>query len=214
MFTIKKIWALILILILISVPIIVNLIMLMPSTSLDIGNVDAWISFFGSYSGGIIGGVATIIGIKLTLDYSRYKDEDEKRRNILPYIQVMEAYKKDNHQMFIVEEFLNYHTKYSYFIFKNIGLGSAIDVKFYFNIDKKTMSIREPNKVIALAVNDIEYAYIKIPEKLLNGEKEYEVSLQFKDLLGNSYIQDIVFLDKGDEPMSIRRVDSPKRKEQ
>ena len=205
MFNAKRILAIVLILV--SVPVIIDLLMFTPSTSLDKGTVDTWISFFGSYSGGIIGGIATIVGIKLTLDYTKQKDEDEKRRNILPYIQVMEGY-NEKYVDFIAEEILINGTKYSYLLLKNVGLGSAIDIKFDFKI-KEYMYIYNPEKSIALSVNDLEYVYIRVPSSLLNS-KEYEASIKFRDLLGNSYVQDVVFLDRGADPMSIIRTTSPK----
>ena len=64
---------------------------------LEIDTTNQWISFWGSYLGAIIGSVATIAGVTLTLGYQRQKDIDEERKRehereekrrleVIPYI--------------------------------------------------------------------------------------------------------------------------------
>ena len=64
---------------------------------LEVDTTNQWISFWGSYLGAIIGSVATIVGVTLTLGYQRQKDIDEERKKekereekrrleIIPYI--------------------------------------------------------------------------------------------------------------------------------
>ncbi|MCP3029642.1 hypothetical protein [Halobacillus sp. A5] len=50
----------------INIPVIFNFIARQPSKHV-IGDVNDWISFFGSYLGGVIGGIITLIGVQLTI---------------------------------------------------------------------------------------------------------------------------------------------------
>ena len=45
------------------------------------GHKEAWISFFGSYGGAIIGSIATILGISITIDYTN--NQAKKERNFV-----------------------------------------------------------------------------------------------------------------------------------
>lgn len=53
------------------IPMVIALITTAHILEVDITN--QWISFWGSYLGAIIGSVATIVGVTLTLEYQRQK---------------------------------------------------------------------------------------------------------------------------------------------
>lgn len=71
-------------LILIAVPLIIyglSEISLLPVTG---GN--DWAGFWGGYFGAIIGGICTVGGVFLSIQYEREKDKDDAERAVLPYI--------------------------------------------------------------------------------------------------------------------------------
>ncbi|MBU5335885.1 hypothetical protein [Intestinibacter bartlettii] len=109
------------------------------------GLKEAWISFFGSYGGAIIGSIATILGISITIDYTNNQakkernfvttQENENRRlQIAPYLkynQCDELLKERDYTDLpcIIED--NYNTFVNTSIaIKNIGMGPVIN----FNI--------------------------------------------------------------------------------
>ena len=70
--------------ILIAVPLIVYglyEISLLPVTG---GN--DWAGFWGGYFGAIIGGICTVVGVFLSIQYEREKGQDDAERAVLPYI--------------------------------------------------------------------------------------------------------------------------------
>jgi hypothetical protein len=60
------------------IPIIVYILVIIPFPSAHGINRDAWVGFFGNYFGGITGGLCSVIGVFLTLNYYRDKDNIEK----------------------------------------------------------------------------------------------------------------------------------------
>lgn len=188
----KNKWILIGILIIVLLPIIVNSYMLIPSHSFDRGSTDAWISFFGSFYGGIIGGLATIIGIWLTLKYTKEKDESEKKRSVLPYLQVVDDTKRVDCLSYTVRSEITPNSiKNSNLKIQNVGLGTAIDITFNFH-EEEYMRINKPGKIINIPVNESQSIYIVIP------------------ILGNRYRQEITFFDRIHDSMAIKEVTSPK----
>lgn len=67
------------IIIILLFPLIINLIMFIPA-SLTSSDLDAktWLSFWGSYGGGIIGGVGALLAVLLTIRYYMAKDAEQK----------------------------------------------------------------------------------------------------------------------------------------
>ncbi|AGK98153.1 hypothetical protein [Clostridium pasteurianum] len=62
-------------------PVIVYILVIIPFPySGGIGR-DAWVGFFGSYFGAILGGVFSVAGVFLTLDYYKNKDSEEKEKD-------------------------------------------------------------------------------------------------------------------------------------
>ena len=76
--TILKWILLIVIILIVLIPIIVNLFLYIPiQTPADLGNKE-WISFWGSYLGGCVGGVCTLITIYATIKYYEKQDQAHK----------------------------------------------------------------------------------------------------------------------------------------
>lgn len=72
------------VIVLIAVPLIVyglSEVSLLPVTG---GN--DWAGFWGGYFGAIIGGICTVVGVFLSIQYEREKGQDDAERAVLPYI--------------------------------------------------------------------------------------------------------------------------------
>ncbi|MBB6218159.1 hypothetical protein HNQ80_004299 [Anaerosolibacter carboniphilus] len=192
------------ILLILIMPLIVNILMLF-STPLAKGNIDAWISFYGSYLGGVIGGIATIFGIYLTLKYSKEKDIDDKRRLTLPYISIIEYNSRANAKNEITYEAIYIEALSSmtenegcYVTLKNIGFGSAIDITFE---DSHTGDLQK-KLCFNLGLNEEKHFYIKLPsKKIVDGE--YKISLLFKNLLGDQYEQTVIFRNNSEKKLGF-----------
>lgn len=81
-------WKLIVLIICICIfsAIILNLIL-----SIDISDTfriaeNSWVGFWGSLIGSIIGGCVTLIGIKITIDENKAREDENKKFNIAPYL--------------------------------------------------------------------------------------------------------------------------------
>jgi uncharacterized membrane protein YgaE (UPF0421/DUF939 family) len=60
-------------------PVIVNILMFIPSFGLAATNTENWLGFFGNYSGGIVGGIVAYIIAKVQIDHEKEVRETEKR---------------------------------------------------------------------------------------------------------------------------------------
>lgn len=97
-------WNLIVIIICLSIfsAIILNLIL-----SIDIDDIfriadNSWVGFWGSLIGAIIGGYVTLIGIKITIDENKKREDENKQFNIAPYLAL--DINKINNEDIIIEK--------------------------------------------------------------------------------------------------------------
>ncbi len=84
----KTIWKIILISV--GAPIILNVLMWIPSFGLAATNTEGWLSFFGNYSGGIIGGIVAYIIAKSQIEHEkgeRLLEEKEKEKFALNIVE-------------------------------------------------------------------------------------------------------------------------------
>lgn len=91
---IKKNWRYItgILLTLIVIPVIIDWFIIGNKIPSNISN-ENWVSFLGSYVGGISGGVFSIIGVFITIQYFRDKDDEEKKaKNQLMIEQIKKEY--------------------------------------------------------------------------------------------------------------------------
>ncbi|MFW5794888.1 MAG: hypothetical protein ACOCV1_05350 [Bacillota bacterium] len=140
------------------IPIIINYI-LIEIFYLPTIDIKTWISFFGSYSGGIITGFITLYVLYMTLKKnselqfitlrkSRELHDEKTRLSIMPYL-VFESilfneeekseYKVDFDRNFIFgnKNYKNQLSKHEILIkIKNIGLGNIVDLKINTNKTK------------------------------------------------------------------------------
>lgn len=76
----KYFWAIVIISLVIFVPLVVNLLLIIPSPKIfSLNNDNAWIGFFGNYSGGIIGGIVAFLIVKIQIKNQKENSEKEIR---------------------------------------------------------------------------------------------------------------------------------------
>lgn len=164
-------------------------------------NSEEWIGFFGSFSGGILGGVITQIGIIYMLDYfnNRYENEkktteEKERRLMMPYIEFKEGH-EHQHTCYKFRLVDKYHYKnlntsledvieYTFNLnVCNIGLGTAVNIRLM----KNDSYIIEEGAIFNLQKSEtcnIQISLLTDKELL---QDVYEISFLFDDLLGNVY---------------------------
>lgn len=90
---------------------------------------EAWASFLGSY----IGGLLSLVGIFITIRFTKYENDKDRTLMCIPIIQVMQCTeKRAEHTVFIDtnEEYIDCKRSESVVIsFKNVGLGHLINGK-------------------------------------------------------------------------------------
>ncbi|MFF2016088.1 hypothetical protein [Paenibacillus sp. NPDC058177] len=69
----------------VSGPVFVNVLMLIPAVPrITAGNTELWLSFFGNYSGGIIGGIVALLVTKYQIDQQKKTDHNKRLLEQLP----------------------------------------------------------------------------------------------------------------------------------
>ena len=152
---IKKysVYIILLCIVVISLPMAIDRIIIGNNYFSNISN-ESWISFFGSYCGAIIGAIATILGISITIEYTNneakkdrkfeIEQQNENRRlQIAPYLKYDQCDKilkdRDYTELpCIIEE--NYNTFVNTSIsIKNVGMGPVVT----FNINSLKFNNKE-----------------------------------------------------------------------
>lgn len=187
----------ILFLAILAIPILLNYFM--PLVKGRTGNEESWLSFWGSWLGAILGSIATIVGVRWTLNdnndkfsknfrYQRLLYEDDRELNLMPYIklEILEKTQIASGDNWV--EFYNGYYDQDYELLninlKNIGLGSAINIKIVF--DRKIGLIR--------GIDDVEYSYdlginesIRISLMLnMHNHDKCQISFIYNDIIGKT----------------------------
>ena len=139
----KRIYiCLLLIITMILIPIAIDKLIIANNYPSNISNED-WVSFLGSYCGAIISSIATVIGIFITVEYTRkeaqidrtlaLEQENENRRlQIAPYLKYTQCKTlfKEKHDIDILyvpddneNTFIN-----TTILIKNVGMGPAVNI--------------------------------------------------------------------------------------
>jgi hypothetical protein len=179
--------------IIIIIPIIINLIM-----KINIGlavQQNDWIGFFGGY----VGGIFTLIGVLLTIDYYRKQEKEDKRISIMPYIKakqrslvaVDEAIDENVINLAYYSEHKNANESSNeaggiLFDLENIGLGTAVDIKFSNTL---LLGSTADMPFLSMKVNDKEHIYIKIYIGSSYLGNFRSIPVYYYDLFGNKYRQ-------------------------
>jgi hypothetical protein len=85
---------------------------------------DAWLGYYGSFLGGLFGGIATMYAVFRTLKDNSDRDAENMRVSIIPFITVDIQFKEKTINNKI-------DTQY-YIVYSNVGLGTACNVKIGF----------------------------------------------------------------------------------
>lgn len=106
-------------LVIVATPVIVYLLVAIPFPPAFGMGRDAWLGYYGSFFGGLFGGIATMYAVFNTLKHNKEREEESNRLSIIPYINVkIEVEEYEEHEE---EKFYN-------FVFENVGLGTAIEL--------------------------------------------------------------------------------------
>ena len=174
-------------------------------------NVDneTWMSFLGSYIGSLIGALITLVGVIITISFTKKQSKEDKRLELMPYLQWSEPNNTNRGSHFEKIYFNNndddcYYINTSYII-KNVGLGTLKDLtieSFYYNKEYKNVMI----KLIPGVLEKSESILLEINVNIISGEvkkewiseENYKIfvdngkikfKIKFKDLFNNQYQQ-------------------------
>lgn len=188
--------ALVMIFIALGFPFFVKYIVLM-KTQFRVAQSNDWIGFYGSY----MGGLATLLGIWLTLGYYRNKDLEDGRResdktklSIRPYFKVTNVTDFQNVEYHTVQ----FKSAEPYDIMKdvsckfeiqNVGLGTAVDITFtrLYTYEKTVLA---PTLTIQVGAKD--YIEVTANGNISNFSGNTFLTVNYADLMGNRYEQDII----------------------
>lgn len=116
---------------------------------------EGWVSFFGSYFGGIIGAIASMCGIILTINYSIRQNKGDHALQVRPYCIIdystlKGAYLLGNINVECCEDnATSASSQKGYIKLKNIGLGPAIKI----TIDTSIEAVTSDNYPISCSIS-------------------------------------------------------------
>lgn len=203
-------WIILVILIAISFgfPLIIDYVIIPSDTVSNISN-DQWIQFLSSYSGGIIGGIATLIAIMFSIRHTT-KIQNQSRKDILALHednkQLLKDIQKENKSLVLksnresIKPVLSHYGKKGRsipggrkqlvldLVYKNIGQGIP------FNSEVRHISGNgAPIKVISSTISDtgdsFQVRLILDNETVPNKDFYLTIEFCFYDLLENNYNQ-------------------------
>lgn len=119
----------------IIIPIFMDLFIIGNDVPSNIDNGD-WVTFLGSYIGSIIGAITTLIGIMITLDFTRKQTNEERRLEFAPYLKFTmkeKTFIDKKHDIHIYHIIDDDDTTYvnTTISLKNIGKGPLLDLSIY-----------------------------------------------------------------------------------
>ncbi|MBU8729147.1 hypothetical protein KM915_03635 [Cytobacillus oceanisediminis] len=174
-----------------------------------------WLGFFGGFLGGTFGGVATFMGVYLTLKYHKNADYEKNRLSIIPILEYKIRYNKDDFDNSMGQlsdeggfphiniknatyQDMNSLEWYFNLIISNVGMGHAqiSGISFVFvnaNNHEEIIEKEEFGYTFKLVKKDHDmsfkfmiYAPDENPNDSLYGLK---INIKYQDLLGNKYEQ-------------------------
>ncbi|MDA2069892.1 MULTISPECIES: hypothetical protein [Bacillus cereus group] len=182
-------------------PIITNFIV----THTKFEESNDWIGFYGN----VLSSIAGLIGIILTIRFTTREENENRRLQVVPYLDISYEPKYDEVIRTTIEmREPEYNRKVvGRLTLHNVGLGSVVDLRIHditFSGKKQNFTINSSNvvrvdteKVFNLAIG------IFLPEKTITNQescqhhaksRELKMKLSYKDLLGNEYSQNLVFI--------------------
>lgn len=175
-----------------------------------------WLGFFGGFLGGTFGGIATFLGVKLTLNYQKNADYEKNRLSVIPILEYKIRYDKadfDNSMGQLADESGAPHINigeassqdknsvewHFNLIISNVGMGHAqiSGINFTFVNWNDHQEIIKNDKIgysYKLVKKDDEKSFkfmIYAPGENKNDGLGYglKVNIEYQDLLGNKYEQ-------------------------
>ncbi|MEH7114578.1 hypothetical protein V7124_19760 [Neobacillus niacini] len=137
----KKIEVLKIIAMIVFTPILLGVILNIPGGALTIGDENAWVGFFGNYSGGIIGGMVAFFIANSQVKQeqkARLKDKDDQEREKNKKHEDQEKYIKNIIDLFLLDEIVsNFRTlakEKSYLEALERRANGTIDPSYSFNV--------------------------------------------------------------------------------
>ncbi|WP_212936554.1 hypothetical protein [Bacillus hominis] len=181
-------------------PIITNFIV----THTNFEESNDWIGFYGN----VLSSIAGLIGIILTIRFTTREENENRRLQVVPYLEISYEPKSDGIKRTTIEmrEPEHNHVVIGRLILYNVGLGSVVDLRIHdiiFSGEKQNFTINSTNVVRVNTEVIINLAIgIFVPTTTTNHEtcqrhaksRELKMKLSYKDLLGNEYSQNLVFI--------------------
>lgn len=230
----KKNW-LVIALLLIPVSLLITYILVIipfpPAMGID---RNAWVSFFGSCFGGILGGFLSVIGVFLTLSYYRKKDQykinDENTKkaeerqflkdvrilNVRPYLIIKNRtvpiiYGSDV-QYINIQLYSKYYSNISpnnnstNLILSNEGMGTALNIRCKI---KTNEFANISNYDVSLASKEKCEISMTIKCNLPCKEESFYFVFNFCDIFDNFYEQEVTISVEDYQEFSINNIQSP-----
>ncbi len=128
------------------------------------------------------------------LDEMKRQYEDKRRLEVLPYVKIGNTQAKDctfqHHIVLNGDDQPNARSEFCPTLFKNIGLGTAVDLRIVFSNGMMHDNGKFP--IIALSRNElVSINLIFVFEDVKKIDDEIAAYLWFNDLLGNRYSQEL-----------------------
>lgn len=193
-------------LIIIGIPLIIEiLISLIP---FGIGNDISWLSFWGEWLGAIIGSSVSILGIYFTLQYNekqfkqtikdnRTQYEEDKLLSLMPHLKPSISTLDGNRYIYFNNSntsgfnFGNAKRRDIKIMLKNIGIGSALGIKFKIGKYLGNAPFETEYVTFDLGVNEAEYLNLSLFEM---NDEYYNLELEYTDILAkHTYKQNGIF---------------------
>lgn len=185
----RKFWVKI-VLLLIVVTVFVSAITKMTLLPVDTDNV--WVGYYGS----IIGGILTLAGVVITINYNREVRKEDFRHSIIPIfdVKVRGTGVADHGDAAII--YNGEHAVKEMFSINmiNVGMKSAKELKFSINVDEINygdVGVRELVRVDEEYSINLGVQVVDLNSLEENPKSVHEIDLiwEYKDLIGNKYKQ-------------------------
>lgn len=208
------------VILIIIVPIFVDFLIIGNNLPSNIKNTD-WTVFLGSYIGALIGSITTLIGVIITLNFTREETNENRRLSLVPYLVYFMHEKRletkhDIHILHIVDKNENTYVNTTVSI-KNLGMGPLLNLRIYnMSYNKKSLDNNELSSQNSILEKDSEWLMLidlrirldeiknetliktppgslteYVPPLDIKGNGILSFNIGYEDLIGNKYEQDI-----------------------
>ncbi|ATF11221.1 hypothetical protein A616_04135 [Brevibacillus brevis X23] len=141
-------------LLIIFTPIILGLILNIPTGFLTIGDESSWVGFFGNYSGGIIGGIVAVIVAKMQVNDQinrQIKNEEENK-----FINQMPALISIKYELVKMKNSISYAYKYRNRLFETEDSSKDVHELLYYSTIK-LYQLRDENWANMYSVTNADF---------------------------------------------------------